>query len=159
MGAEWPGSHRAISCSKLFSAPSIPWRLLQTHRPGLRGPPAGLTTPDPSTLMGPDLWKQAGSGIPGLPAPAEWHSAMHPGHQRPNVTLPLAVLVSEQDKRPPLFWSSGFPGGHRGNTTTGSAGRSGRGLEHPGSGTTGTGFLFPLAPSLLLPTTRGLSLC
>ena len=108
------------------SAPSIPWHLLQTHIRGLGGPPAGLTTPHPSTLTGPDLWKQAGSGIPGLPAPAEWHSAMRPGHQRPNVTLPLAVLVSDQDKRPPLFWSSGFPGGHRGNTTTGSAGRSGK---------------------------------
>lgn len=127
MCAEWPGSHRAISCSKLFSAPSILRHLLQTHRPGFGGPPASLTTPHPSTLMGPDLWKQAGSGIPGLPAPAEWHSAMRPGHQRPNGTLPLAVLVSDQDKLPPLVWSSGFPGGHRANTTTGRAGRSGKG--------------------------------
>lgn len=134
MCAEWPGSHRAISCSKLFSAPSIPRHLLQTHRPGLGGPPASLTTPHPSTLMGPDLWKQAGSGISGLPAPAEWHSAMRPGHQRP-----LCHWQRWCPTRTSFLPLSG-PQASQGDTgltaPQGALAGVGRGLEHPGSRTT-----------------------
>lgn len=152
-----------FSYSKSSSTTPIPWHLLQTRGRGLGGPLAGLTILHPSNLVCPDLSKQAGSshpqGYPGHPTPAVWHSAMVPGHLRPNVTLPLAVLVSKPGRRPPL--SGPQPPQRDTGVTPPRAPLAGRrrGLEYAGSGTTPHCVSPSSCPSLLLPTTLGLNLC
>lgn len=104
--------------------------------------------------MCPDLSKQGSSGqpqgYPEPPTPTVWHSAMVPGYLCPNVTLLLAILMSNLGKRPPLSGPRP-PQETRGDIPMGTAGRRVKGaVASLALGQPHFVFLISLGPSLVL---------